>query len=98
MSFRQRRGWFRRVNGEPVKKVAIGNHGGTFPAGRPHGVVFHYTVGCSTDISGALKSRGISVHFSVGLDWKIIQYVSVANEAWHADNANDHYIGIEHAA
>lgn len=98
MSYRQRMGWFRRVNGAPVKKVAVGNHSGAFPEGRPVGVVFHYTVGCNADISGTLKSRGISCHFSVGRDGEIFQFVSVRNVAWHADNANSHYIGIEHAA
>jgi len=98
VSYKQRLGWFRRVNGLPVKRVALSSHGGAFDPGRPHGVVFHYTVGCNADISGTLKSRGISVHFSVGLAGEIYQYVSVRNEAWHADNANGHYIGIEHAA
>jgi N-acetyl-anhydromuramyl-L-alanine amidase AmpD len=98
VSYKQRLGWFRRVNGLPVKRVALPAHGGSFADGRPHGVVFHYTVGCNDDISPALKARGISVHFSVGLHGAIYQYVSVRNEAWHADNANGHYIGIEHAA
>jgi len=98
MSYKQTRGWFRSANGVQVKKSAVPNHSGAFPDGRPHGVVFHYTVGCSDDISPALKARGISVHFSVGRTGIIYQYVSVRNVAWHADNANDHYVGIEHAA
>jgi len=98
MSYKQRRGWFRRVNGVPVKKVSVGNHSGSFPSGRPHGVVFHYTVGCNADISGTLKSRGISVHFNVGQAGEVFQFVSVRKVAWHADNANDHYVGVEHAA
>lgn len=98
MGYNQRFGWFSSVNGVKVKKVSVSNHGGSFSEGRPHGVVFHYTVGCNADISAALKSRGISCHFSVGREGEIFQYVSVKNVAWHADNANGHYVGIEHAA
>jgi hypothetical protein len=98
MSYKQRGGWFRRVNGLPVKKVALSSHGGGWPEGRPIGVVFHYTVGCNADISATLRSRGISVHFSVGQKGEIYQYVSAQAQAWHADHANSYYLGIEHAA
>jgi hypothetical protein len=96
--YKQRIGWFGNANGVRVHRHAVDSHGGSWESGRPNGVVFHYTVGCNDDISGALISRGISCHFSVGRTGIIYQYVSVRNEAWHADNANGNYIGIEHAA
>lgn len=98
MSYRQRRGWFRSVNGLPVIKRPVRNGGGGWAAGRPHGYVFHYTVGCGSDISATLNARGISVHFGVDREGVIYQYWSANRQAYHADNANGHYYGVEHSA
>ena len=99
MAYRLKRGFFTEVNGVPVTKRAHPNRTrgwGTKLCGE--GIVFHYTVGCQPDIYTTLSTRGISCHFNVGLNGEIFQYVSLKDRAWHADNANDHYYGIEHAA
>jgi N-acetylmuramoyl-L-alanine amidase len=97
--YEQEAGWFTKVNGHRVKKRAVGNRSSGWPArGHPIGVVFHFTVGCNADISATLVAREISCHFSVGLEGEIFQYVAALDRAWHADNANGLYWGIEHAA
>jgi hypothetical protein len=97
--YTQQDGWFSNVNGLPVIKQPVDNftpNGWTY--GHPIGYVFHLTDGYQADISGTLKSRGISVHFSVGRGGEIYQYVSVLNRAWHADYANGYYLGVEHTS
>lgn len=37
-----------------------------------------------------------SAHFGVGKDGTIYQWVDTKDRAWHAVNANDHSIGVEH--
>ena len=98
MSYRQSRGWFTEVNGLPVIKRPVRNVGGQWASGRPIGYVFHYTVGCNDDISGTLNARGISCHFGVTQGGAIYQYASANKVAYHADNANGFYWGVEHSA
>lgn len=90
--------WFRKVNGLPVIKRPVSPYGGSWKDGHPEGIIFHYTAGCGSDLSGVFESRRVSSQFSVDREGRIYQYTPVDAVAWHADNANDHYIGIEHTA
>jgi N-acetyl-anhydromuramyl-L-alanine amidase AmpD len=91
-------GYLASVAGKSVVKKPVSNGYSGWGASGPVGVVFHYTVGCTGDISGTLKSRGISVHFNVAQDGTIYQFRSMNDRAWHADVANSFYFGVEHAA
>ncbi len=91
-------GWFRTVNGRPVVRRDVGLPTTYYHDGHPIGILWHYTAGCGSDISDVLKSRGISVTFSVDRDGHIYQYVPIGKAAWHAYDASHYYVGIEHTA
>lgn len=92
------RGWLEEVDGRAVTRKPVAARGGTWPEARPIGIIFHYTAGCGSDLSGVFTDRGVSAHFSVDRDGKIYQYVPLGKIAWHADNANSYYVGLEHTA
>lgn len=93
-----RRGWVERVAGREVARRPVPYHGGPWPRGWPVGIVWHYTAGCGSDLSATFTARRISAHFSVDREGKVYQYVPLTRVAWHADHANDLYVGIEHTA
>lgn len=66
-------------------------------------VVLHITDGATA--AGAIawfgQSSGaaaVSAHFVIDRDGTIFQLLSISETAWHANSANGHTIGIEHAA
>jgi hypothetical protein len=91
-------GWFTRVNGVRVIQRDVGLGHTTYTVGYPRGVLWHYTAGCGSDISGVLKARGISVTFSVDRDGVIYEYLPLDTAGWHGFEASHYYVGIEHTA
>ena len=98
MSWKVDHGWFSNVNGVDVTKRDVGLSTTTYTYGNPRAVIFHYTAGCGSDISAVLKSRGISVTFSVDRDGKIYQYIPFGHAGWHAFSMSHYAIGVEHTA
>lgn len=92
------RGWIDKVAGRPVIRRPVAYHGGSWPRGWPIGFVWHYTAGCGSDLAPVFEARRISAHLSVDREGNVFQYVPLTRVAWHADNANGLYIGIEHTA
>lgn len=92
-------GWFSEVFGHPVRKVDMTYLDHTrYAAGGPHGVVWHYTAGCGTNLSGTIQGRGYNIcTFSVDRDGVIYQYLPATYAAWHAYDASYEYIGVEHS-
>ena len=96
-------GWVRsvEVNGKvhKVKRMPVTTHSGAWY--RPiRGIVHHATAGCG-DLAGlrsVLQSRKVSAHFGIDRNGNIAQFVSLNNQAWHACDANDEWIGVEHIA
>lgn len=86
------------INGHRVRQRSVSSYGSRWTEGRPCGIVFHYAAGCLSDLSGVFTQRRVSAHFSVALDGTIYQYVPLDAMAWHADRANQYYVGIEHSA
>jgi hypothetical protein len=91
-------GWFTRVNGVRVIHHDVGLGSTTYTAGYPRGILFHYTAGCGSDISGVLKARGISVTFSVDRDGNVYEYLPLDTAGWHGYEASHYFVGIEHTA
>lgn len=95
-------GWFSEVYGYPVLKrdcdrPDMGSF--NYPKGYPIGVVEHYTAGCGSDLSGIANSRGYVIcTFSIDEAAKIYQYTPLFRGAWHAQDASEEYVGIEHSA
>lgn len=98
MSYTERNGWFTKVNGHGITRRDLNLGSTTYTAGFPKGILWHYTAGCGSDISGTLKDRGISVTFSVDLEGRIFEYLPVAVAGWHAFEASHYFLGIEHTA
>lgn len=98
MSWKVDKGWFTDVNGIPVIKRDVGLGSTTYTAGYPKAVIFHYTAGCGSDISSVLKSRGISVTFSVDREGKVYEYLPLDVAGWHAFGMSHYAIGVEHTA
>ncbi|HXH24345.1 MAG TPA: peptidoglycan recognition family protein [Vicinamibacterales bacterium] len=86
------------LNGRRVIQRSVPHHGGRWATHRPCGIVFHYTAGCGSDLTGVFTDRNVSAHFSVDREGTVYQYVPLGRIAWHADNANGFYVGIEHTA
>lgn len=66
-------------------------------------VVLHITDGptAAGAIAWFAQSSGasaVSAHFVIDRDGTIYQLLSLSDSAWHAEAANGHTIGIEHAA
>lgn len=67
-------------------------------ANRPRLVIAHIMQGtlAGTDVWFRNPVSAVSAHFGVGKDGTVIQWVNTDDIAWHAVEANDHSIGIEH--
>lgn len=91
-------GWFGQVNGVPVVKKPVDYSTTTYRAGHPIGILWHFTAGCSDDISGTLASKGFGAAFNVGRNGVVYQYAPVGTATWHAFDASRYYVGIEHTA
>ena len=66
--------------------------------GPPFGVVYHFTAGCGDDLAAVFNSRNVSAHFGIRRDGSADQYVDAHNQAWHAEEANHRFYGIETVA
>ncbi len=98
MTYKLDHGWMTEVSGIRVIKRDVGLATTYYNNRRPIGILFHFTAGCGSDISGVLKSRGISVTFSVDREGTVYEYIPVAAAGWHAFSASHAYLGIEHTA
>jgi len=60
-------------------------------------IVLHHTAGegNGTAVFKTLQKRGLSVHFTVDADGRVIQHADLDNVTFHAGGANDESIGIE---
>jgi N-acetyl-anhydromuramyl-L-alanine amidase AmpD len=70
----------------------------------PWAIVLHYTAGYTEpQTHSVLKNRGISVHFCVERDGKLVRYLEDENRGWHAGSSswcgysgmNHHAFGVE---
>lgn len=97
MSYEISDGWFSSVNGFRVRKQPADMPHTSYGAGHPKGILWHYTAGCSDDIIGTLESNGYGgAAFNVGRDGLIHQYAPLDVATWHAREAGQYYVGIEH--
>lgn len=69
-----------------------------WPVGPPRGILFHYSGTCEENIKETYLKRHASPHFTISRSGETTQYVSIMNRAWHANDANNYYFGIEHLA
>jgi hypothetical protein len=93
------RGWLTEAYGHPVQRVDMTHMDHTrYVEGAPHGVMWHYTAGCGTNLQGVIESRGYNIcTFSIDRDGVIYEYLPVDYAAWHAYAASYRYIGVEHS-
>lgn len=92
-------GYFTSVGGRHVSERHLKIPTTTWEHGHPIGIVFHYTAGCSSDLSGVYLSNGFGgASFSVDRDGAILEYAPVDVATWHAFEASRVYVGIEHTA
>jgi hypothetical protein len=98
--------YFRTVSGRKVIRRPVVQPTGPW-LGRhcPIGIVFHYSAGCSNDISGTIAAnvadpnRGYGgAQFCVGLDGSIYQYAPLEDATYHANHESHFFWGIEHTA
>jgi N-acetylmuramoyl-L-alanine amidase-like protein len=91
-------GWFSEVYGHAVKKHDCDEPGMSAFDYRPIGIMEHYTAGCGDNLSDLMRSRGYVIcTFSIDRDGTIRQYTPLFRGAWHAYDASEKYVGIEHA-
>lgn len=64
----------------------------------PRLLVVHIMQGTLAGTDGWFRNpaASASAHFGVGKDGTVYQWVDTRDRAWHAVNANDHSIGVEH--